>query len=318
MQPAEPPLADLGPLGFVGAGAVGTTLARAWAARGATVAAVTALHPGSARALADAIPGCQAVPIAQEVTARSRLLFLAIPDDALATVTASLSLQEGQAAIHFSGARGADVLAVASEHGAAVAALHPLMTFSAATAHAPVSDILARLAGCTWALEASQPALASDLRRLVDALDGHVVSLGADNRVPYHLSGVLASNYVVALLGAAVQLWTTFGAAEEEALRSLLPLLRGTVDNLASVGLPQALTGPVARGDAGTVERHMDWLAAHANDDPRIVALRDAYVALARLAMPLAEAKGSLSPERVGELERVLRNGRTSPPTPSP
>ncbi|MGH2487348.1 MAG: DUF2520 domain-containing protein, partial [Ktedonobacterales bacterium] len=87
----------------------------------------------------------------------------------------------------------------------------------------------------------------------------------------------------------------------DDALPALLPLLRASVENLARVGLPDALTGPIARGDVGTITRHLAWLDAHTGD-PGGADLRAAYIALARLAIPLAEAKGSLSAAAAAEL----------------
>lgn len=186
-----------------------------------------------------------------------------------------------------------------------VGALHPLMTFPRDTLGTPVEQILARLAGCTWALEASDARLAAALARLVAGLDGRVVRLAPADRVPYHIAGVLASNYVAALLGTGVHLWQPFEPDAQAALRALLPLLKATVANLEAVGLPEALTGPLARGDSGTVAAHLAWLDAHAATSPG-AALRDAYVALARLALPLAETKGTLTPEAAAELRRLL------------
>jgi predicted short-subunit dehydrogenase-like oxidoreductase (DUF2520 family) len=90
------------------------------------------------------------------------------------------------------------------------------------------------------------------------------------------------------------------------ALTALLPLLRATVDRLAQNGLPDALSGPIARGDVGTVAAHLAWLDAMVASDPDMAALRDAYRALGRLAIPLAEAKGSLSPDAVQRLRTLL------------
>ncbi len=297
----------LGRVGFIGAGAVGSALARALAAKGADVVLVAALHGTSAAALADAIPGARAVATPAEVVAGADLVVLAVPDDAIATLAASLPWRAGQAVLHLSGAKSAAVLAPAAATGARIAALHPLMTFPRLPLDTPISTLLARFSGCAWALDCPDPALAANLEALVAALGGQTIRIGEADRVPYHISGVLASNYVAVLLGAAARLWGGFGVAPDEALRALLPLLRATVENLERVGLPDALTGPLARGDVGTITAHLAWMDAHAGDDPRLAALRDAYAALGRLALPIARAKGTLTPENAARLDALLR-----------
>jgi predicted short-subunit dehydrogenase-like oxidoreductase (DUF2520 family) len=182
------------------------------------------------------------------------------------------------------------------------------MTFTRAPFPPSAEEALARLRGCVWALEVRDDALARSLEGLVAVLEGRVVRIGAADRVPYHIAAVLASNFVAALLGAAMSLWGDFETPAEGALPALLPLLRATVDNLEAVGLPAALTGPIARGDEGTVAAHLAWLDAHAGDDvpPTRAVLRDAYIALARIALPLAEAKGTLAPETAARLRVLL------------
>jgi predicted short-subunit dehydrogenase-like oxidoreductase (DUF2520 family) len=245
-------------------------------------------------------------------------------------------------------------LAGAAARGARVAALHPLMSFSAVPASVGAADgadgadvpgvasvpgagaALARLAGCAWALEAGDEALAGDLEGIVRLLGGYAIRIGAADRVPYHIAAVLASNYVVALLGAAIALWEGFGVPADAARDALMPLVRASVENVARVGPARALTGPVARGDAGTIAAHLRWLAARTTDgagvhpaplaaarerddsgqaddpgarDPATLdpaTLLTAYRDLARLAIPLARARGSLSAEAASALRAVL------------
>jgi predicted short-subunit dehydrogenase-like oxidoreductase (DUF2520 family) len=303
----QPDLGQLGEIGLIGAGALGTTLARALTARGAHVAAISTRRPAYAEALAEALPKT-AVVSPREVARECDLVLLAVPDDAIGRVASELAWQPGQAVVHLSGARGLDLLGAIAARGAATAALHPLMTFPQAELAAPASEAVERLRGCTWALEASDPALEARLRALVAALDGHVIELAAGDRVAYHAAAVLASNYVVVLIGAAVRMWESFGLDQATALRAMLPLLRAAVDKVATDGLPAALSGPVARGDVGTIAAHLAWLDALAIGDVEGSALRDAYRALALLAIPLAEEKGTLAADDAKRL-RVLLEG---------
>ena len=302
-------MAALGRVGVIGSGAVGGSLARALADSGAKIVAVTARNLDHAEALAGRIPGCRAVATPAEVVAASGLILLAAPDDAITPLAGSLSWRAGQRVLHFSGVLGARALAVASERGATVAALHPLMTFTRALAAGPLDAILARLRGCVWALETEDEAFREALRAMVAALGGRVALLTESDRIPYHIAGVLASNYVVTLMGAATALWESFGADRALAREALLPLMRASVENLAALEPSAALSGPIARGDIGTIRAHLEWLASAAASSPDMSALRDAYLALAHLAIPLAEAKGTLSPAQVDALRALLNGG---------
>ncbi len=300
----------LGRVGFVGAGAVGTALARVLAARGARVVAVGAHKYAHAEALAESIPNCQAYATPSEVAAASDLVFLAVPDDAISMLAEAMVWSPGQAVVHFSGARDASILAAAQTQGVRTAALHPLMTFPRTLHDASAETVLRRLAGGSWALEAEDTALRETLASMVTALNGHVITLEPGARVPYHMAAVFASNAIVALAGASIQLWGTFGIVQEEALPALLPLMRAAVESLDSAGLPAALTGPVSRGDLGTIRAHLAWLDEHVASDPSLTSLRDAYIALTELAIPLAEAKGTLSPESAAQLRDLLASPR--------
>lgn len=299
-------LAHFDSVGFIGAGAVGATLARLLAARGAQIRMVSARHLAHVGLLARALPAYTQIGSPEDVVANCELVFLAVPDDAITPLAESLSWRAGQGVAHLSGARPAAALAACIAYEAHPAALHPLMTFPRYPIDAPVAPLFERVRGCTWALEAEYPPLAGQLESIVTALDGRIVRLAPADRVPYHISGVLVSNYVAALLGAGASLWQGFGVDRADAVEALLPLLRATVESLTDVGLPSALTGPVARGDAGTVAAHLAWLDAHAANDTQIAMLRSAYISLARLAIPIARQKGTLSDEVAARLEALL------------
>lgn len=302
---AHTELAALGRVGVAGVGAVGGALAHALSARGASVVAVAALHPDRARAVVAALPGSPIATTSEGVVAASDTVFLAVPDDRITPLAEALPWRPGQTAVHLSGARGIDALAAPAARGARVAAAHPLMTFTR-TDGAGAGAGGDRFAGCAWALETGDAETRARLEGMVQALGGMAIVLVAGDRIPYHISGVLASNYVVTLLGAATRLWANFGVSQDEALRSLLPLLRAAVEKLAAEGLPAALTGPIARGDAGTVAAHLSWLDDATVGDPNLAALRDAYRALAALAIPIAEARATLSPGTAERLRDLL------------
>jgi predicted short-subunit dehydrogenase-like oxidoreductase (DUF2520 family) len=309
-------LAQLGQVGVIGAGAVGSAIARALSARGAHVATVASRTAAHSETLASALPDGMGVASADEVAAVSDVVIVAVPDDAIAQVAAETHWRAEQLVLHLSGAQGAEALEAARAQGARVAALHPLMTFPRTAEPSTTEAILRRLAGCAWAFEANDETSVDQLTSIIEALDGRAIRLTAADRAPYHLAAVLASNYVVTLLAAAARLWGTFGARSDTALEALLPLTRAAVEQMETVGLPDALTGPIARGDLGTVRTHLDWLTAHAASTPELLRLRDGYIALARLTIPVAEQKGSLSRQTAEALSRLLSDVAAYPFAP--
>jgi predicted short-subunit dehydrogenase-like oxidoreductase (DUF2520 family) len=150
----------------------------------------------------------------------------------------------------------------------------------------------------TVGLEANEPALRV-LEAIAQDLGAHTIVIPSGGKGLYHAAAVLVSNYVVTLAATGTDLLTRLGVPREDALRALLGLMGGALQNLKDAGLPNALTGPIARGDAGTVRRHLEATAA----DP---ALTSAYAALGLLTVPVALAKGALSEEGAQELARVL------------
>lgn len=293
-------------VGVVGAGAVGGALIAALGVVGDAVnmtpSAVFSRTFAHAQAAAERASGCEAALSLDALIERCDLVFITTSDDAIALVAGEAIWRAGQVVAHFSGAHGITPLASAAARGAITAALHPLMTFPRSLRDATAAHVIARMAGATWALECSDAAATQRLSGLVAALAGRVITLTEADRAPYHLSGVLASNYVVTLLASAAELWSGWGVERGDALRALLPLLRATVDNLEAVGLPDALTGPIARGDVGAVRIHEEWLRA----SPESNDLRAAYEILARLTVPLAREKGSLDATGASALLRAL------------
>jgi predicted short-subunit dehydrogenase-like oxidoreductase (DUF2520 family) len=153
--------------------------------------------------------------------------------------------------------------------------------------------------GSTFALEAGEPLLKT-LKDMANALGGHWVELKAGDKVLYHAAAVIACNYMVTLLKLATDLWQTFDVPPQQATRALLPLLRGTIHNIETVGIPQCLTGPIARGDVGTIRKHLDALEQTA---PHLVST---YRELGLQTIPIAVAKGRIDKNQAEELRVIL------------
>lgn len=281
-------------IGFIGAGTVGTALAVRLAGAGYPVLAVSSRSRHSAERLAEVVKGCLVYPDAQSLADAVDLAFITTPDDAIGLVASQVRWRAGQGVIHCSGADSTDILEPARRAGAQVGAFHPLQTF-ASVAHA-----IDNIPGSTFALE-GEPPLLNTLREMALALQGNPVELKPGDKVLYHAAAVIACNYMVTLVKLATDLWSTFGVAAPEATQALLPLLQGTVNNIGKVGLPTCLTGPIARGDLGTIAKHLVALEAKA---PQIAAI---YRQLGLATVPVALGKGRIDEKRGGELRGLLK-----------
>ena len=279
--------------GFIGAGTTGTALAVRLSQKECPVVAVSSRTLSSAQKLAGLVSNCHVCHTAQEVADAAELVFITTPDDVVAQVCSEVQWHEGQNVVHCSGAHSVDILEPARKLGAAVGSFHPLQTF------ADVDQALENLPGSTFALEAGEPLL-STLKELTLLLNGNWVELKPGDKVLYHAAAVFACNYLVTLVKLALDLWLDFGVSSKEATRALLPLLQGTINNIDNIGLPDCLTGPVARGDSGTIERHLSTL------ETRSPSLLTTYKELGLQTIPIALAKGKINGQKAEEMKALL------------
>jgi predicted short-subunit dehydrogenase-like oxidoreductase (DUF2520 family) len=282
-------------IALVGAGKVGTALGLALHRAGYPISAVASRTTEHAAELAELIAAPH-LPLLAAVQTADLVLFV-VPDDAIQPlahiVAAAGGWHPGQLVIHASGAVPAEALSPAAAHGAIIGSFHPLAAFAQRNTDLP--------GGITFAVEAAAP-LHSCLHRMARDLGGRPLDLAAAAKPLYHAAAVLASNYTVVLTALAVQLMAATGASEEHALAALLPLLDTTLANLRHDGLPAALTGPLVRGDHGTVTRHL-------------AALDDQYPLTANVYRVVGEAALSLlsdrhSPQTLSVLASALTSYR--------
>ena len=281
-------------LGFIGAGTVGNALAVRLSSKGYPVVAVFSRSHASAEKLSNAVSGCRVLGSSQAVADAADLVFITTPDDAIASVAAQIKWHPGQSVVHCSGAASTDILEAVKKQGARAGAFHPLQTF------ASVQQAIENIPGSTFALEAEEPLLAA-LKDMAAALDGKWIVLKASDKVAYHAAAVMACNYLVTLVKLATDLWQSFGVPTQPATQALLPLIRGTLHNLDTVGIPKCLTGPIARGDTGTIKKHLDALKKVAP------ALLSTYKELGRQTIPIALSKGRLNEQQAEELKAILK-----------
>jgi predicted short-subunit dehydrogenase-like oxidoreductase (DUF2520 family) len=223
-------------------------------------------------------------------------LLIAVPDDAIERVVgelAGLHLPESLPVLHASGSLSVDVLAPLAAKGHPVAGMHALAAIADPVEGAD------RLRGATFGVEGEGPARAL-AERLVAACGGRVLGIRPGGKALYHAAAVFASNYAVALLSVAERLMAEAGVPADDAQPALAALAAGAVENVAARGPVDALTGPVARGDAATVERHLSRLSG---------ADRDLYCLLGLEATRLAEARGT-DPAALVRLRELLGEAR--------
>ena len=278
-------------LGFIGAGTVATALAVGLIDQGYPVVAVSSRSPESARNLTRLIRGCQAVPSNQDVADAADLIFITTPDDAIASVAAGVNWRPENSVVHCSGADSTDILEPARKAGACVGVFHPLQTFASLRQE--------NLHGITFALEAEEPLLAT-LKEMATALGGRWIEIKAGDKIVYHTAAVFACNYLVTLVKLATDLWQTFGIPPKQAAQALLPLMRGTINNIDAIGIPQCLTGPIARGDTGTIKKHLNALKRVA---PELI---KTYQELGLKTIPIALSKGKIDDKQADELKATL------------
>jgi predicted short-subunit dehydrogenase-like oxidoreductase (DUF2520 family) len=283
-------------VGVVSAGRAGAVLGAALARSGHVVVATSGVSRDSVRRAEELLPG---VPLLSpdEVVRRADLVLLAVPDDALAGLVRGLvamdTIRAGQILVHTSGAFGVDVLQPAAELGVMALALHPVMTFTGR------QEDLDRVAACCVGVTAAEgdESAWSVGEALVVEMGAEPVRVPEASRPLYHAALAHGSNHLITLVAECADLLRKAGI--EPAERLLGPLLSAALDNGLRHG-DRALTGPVARGDAGTVRKHLDVLGRAAPE------VRPAYLALARRTAQRAEAAGVLRADLTAEINAAL------------
>lgn len=221
------------------------------------------------------------------------LVILAVPDSALPQVAHDLAAfgppPPACVALHLAGALSTEVLAPLHAQGYSVGSMHPLQAI------ADPYNSGDRLLGIAYAIAGEAEAQAVT-KRLVTALNGFPLVIAPNRRQVYHAAAVVASNYMISVLAFAVRLMMEAGVSESDSLEALLPLVRGTLDNLDHLGVAAALTGPIARGDTETVRLHL----ARLSDSDRAL-----YSGLGRELLRVARAAG-LDPAKADDLEALL------------
>ncbi len=272
----------------LGAGRVGTALARAMATAGVEV---VGLHGRKAQSAPDAIT---AGPLPVSI-GRATVVLVTVRDPQLEEVLTSLvsaSLAPGAVVLHASGSAEPMALAALRAQGHPCGTMHPLLAFAdPARAAASIGSAWFGLDGDARAREAAAS--------LAAALGSRTLEIPAGEKVRYHAAAVFASNFPALLMASGEALFAQIGIGADDARAALMPLFSAGADNVRAKPSAQALTGPIVRGDVETVKRHVAALAA----TPELLAL---YRALSIAAARLARTAGT-DPAKLAEIEAALR-----------
>ncbi|MDI6795487.1 MAG: DUF2520 domain-containing protein [Desulfatibacillaceae bacterium] len=282
---------------IVGCGTLGTALGRLLFQKGYPVAGVASRSAESAKRLGSILETDNISTSLPKITQHADIVFLTTSDSAIEEVCKAIALaggfKEGAVVLHCSGAASSQLLDSARSAGAYAGSMHPLQSFAGARPGVNLFE------GILVSVEGDAPAL--DIARTIVAdLGANHARVKADAKALYHAAAVVASNYLVTLLDMAFGLNKAAGISAQESVLGLFPLIQGTLGNIKTQGIPNALTGPIARGDVATVRRHIADMQEKA---PDLLAL---YKSLGRATVDVALAKGSLTQAGADELIKLL------------
>ncbi len=288
---------------IIGAGRVGSSIGFLLKQAGYPIAAVTARSTASAEKAAAVVSGAEPLTDVVKAASRADIVLITTPDRAIKevcdTIAAGGGFKRGSLVAHTSGAHTLDLLEAALTRGAKRAVIHPLQSVPSA------EQGIRTLPGSYFRIEADSEALAT-ARSIVGALGGIELEMpkwssDQDSAALYHAGAVAVSNYFVALVDYGLKFYEALGADRKEALKAVLPLIKGTLHNMETLGVPGALTGPIMRGDGETVKRHLDAM------ERRTPELMRLYRELAIQTVRSAKDKGSITAQTAEELLRLLR-----------
>jgi predicted short-subunit dehydrogenase-like oxidoreductase (DUF2520 family) len=277
-------------IAIVGPGNMGTALTVSLRRAGFTIAAVIGRSKSHRRSqsLAKRV-GTRST--ADPSTVKADLIWLCVPDSEIANTARALAMKlewKGKVVFHSSGALTSDELRALRRRGAAVASVHPLMTF--------VRGSRASLAGVPFAIEGDSRAMRL-ARRIVRELGGHAYAIRKKDKAAYHAWATFASPLLTALLATTEEVAGIAGVSRKAAVRRMLPILQQTLANYAALGAAGAFSGPIVRGDLETVRTHLVVLR-------RVPAAREVYAALSRAALQYLPTRNKTSLKRILDLSR--------------
>lgn len=285
-------------IAIIGPGKVGTSIGVLARKAGYRIAGISGRDEKEVKEAAKIIGGDVEIGPAAQAIKGAQLVLLTLSDDAIESVCRELAnykaFSKGQIVAHCSGALSSQVLVNASDKcGAKIASAHPLKTFPT------VQSGIDGMSGTYWFCEGDDDALAV-IKQLIEKIGGMANIISSDQKVLYHAASVIACNYLTTLMDVALAAAEKAGLERQLAWKALSPLVHDTINNIDKLGTANALTGPIARGDAQTIEKHLKILDTN---DPKTAEI---YRALGQWTIKLASEKGSLPDSKQALLSQAL------------
>ncbi len=288
---------------IIGSGRVGGTIGYLLSRAGYVITALSARSRESAQQARKFVGSGEPTTDVVKAASGSGIVFITTPDRTIRSISEQLAtgkaLGSGTIVVHMSGAHSLELLDAVKKSGTHRAVIHPLQSL------ASMEQGIKNLPGSFFRVEADAEAIGA-ARDLVKALGGSELAMPGwtsdmHSAMLYHAGAVAVSNFFVALIDYGLKFYERLGADKQEALKAVLPLIRGTLTNIETAGIPNALTGPIVRGDAQTVREHITAMEKKA---PELVGL---YKELAKQTISVARDRGSLTEETVQELLSLVK-----------
>lgn len=281
---------------IVGAGKVGTGIGIALRDAGLRLVGICDVDSNVAENAA-ALLGARVASSPVEAAAMGDAVVITTPDDRIEEVCREIAGSGidivDKIFIHMSGALSLDALLPAALNGARTACIHPIQTF------ADMETAAKLLRGSFFGITAADEASRGWAWEFVEKIGGKGLEIRNDDRVLYHLAAVIASNFLVMIEHAAISVFEKIAVERHKAVEALMPLIRQTVDNIERFGVLNALTGPLARGDTGTIRSHLKSLER----EPELESL---YKSVCKWGARIVKERGELEDGVINEIVRLL------------
>lgn len=284
-------------IGIIGAGRVGCSLSFALSERGLP-SGMYSRNPVSAEFAAQ-IPCCSVFDNLTRLVESSDTVFITVPDSSIRAVASSIAQScgvrglSGKVFLHCSGALSSEVLECIRNAGGKTGSLHPIQTFP------DRKTSRENMFGIYFGFEGSIEAEAAS-KEIVDLLDGIILKVDEGTKSLYHAAACVLSNYMVTLSHIAARMLECAGIERETGIKAFAPLMQSTLGNINKLGSAEALTGPISRGDSGTISAHLEALERQLPDELEL------YKSLGRATVVLALEKGTINEEVALELRLLF------------
>lgn len=281
---------------IIGTGMVGTAIGFLLKKAGYKVISVYDKSPAALKR-ATSYTGGKPFLNPQDAVQEADCILITTPDDFISSACGEVALSpslKGKFVFHMSGAGGLDLLEAARKAGASVASIHPLQSFSS------IDQAIKIIPGSYFGVTADKKAL-TPAKNIVRRLQGIPIVISPDQKPLYHAAACFASNYLVSLMNVVESIYQSIGISEKDAKKAYLPLVYGSLKNIEKSGSVSALTGPIARGDSGTIKKHLTAM------DKNLRRYSSLYSSLGLITVKVAQKKGTLNAGQAKKINALLK-----------